>query len=173
VKKTGLCLMLMYCLTLLNPFHPQLRAKMFVISPQEMIDKSAYIVVGRIKNEVTLKNQNAEYTTIHKEVAISIESALKGNISQSEIVLKRDYRTDIMDTSGVPFEFPKEGTKVMLLLQQDRSGLRLTYANSICEIKEGKLQLYEGMSFRSDEIYFTSNDYEKAYQTFYDKAVVH
>jgi hypothetical protein len=86
------------------------------------------------------------------------------------IVLKRDFRTDIMLTDNVDFNFPKKGTKVMLLLRNyERSGISLTYANSICVIKKGKVQLYDGMGYGSNDVNFESNDYEKAYQTFYDK----
>ncbi|MCY9668447.1 hypothetical protein M5X11_26570 [Paenibacillus alginolyticus] len=170
MRKTGLCLTVLVCLTLLNPFLPLLRAKMSVFSPQDMIGISDYIVVGEIKKGVTTKKRNAEYTATHKEVTISIESVLKGDMAQKEVVLKRDFRTDIMLTDGVDFNFPKKGTKVMLLLRNyERSGISLTYANSICVIKKGKVQLYDGMGFGSNDVNFEPNDYEKAYQTFYDK----
>jgi hypothetical protein len=91
-------------------------------------------------------------------------------MDQKEIVLKRDFRTDIMLTDGIDFNFPKKGTKIMLLLRNyERSGISLTYANSICVIKKGKVQLYDGMGFGSNDVNFEPNDYEKAYQTFYDK----
>ena len=48
--------MVMLCLTLLNPFPPQLRAKMSIMSPQQMIDMSDYIVVGKIEKEFITKN---------------------------------------------------------------------------------------------------------------------
>ncbi|CAN7612541.1 hypothetical protein [Paenibacillus sp. LjRoot56] len=170
MRKTGLCLTVLVCLTLLNPFPPQLRAKMSVFSPQDMIGISDYIVVGEIKKDIPTKKLNAEYTNIRKEVRISVESVLKGSMAQKEIVLKRDFRTDIMRTDGVDFNFPKKGTKVMLLLRDyERSGISLTYANSICVINKGKVQLYDGMGFGSKDVTFEPNDYEKACQTFYDK----
>jgi hypothetical protein len=171
MRKTGLCLTVLVCLTLLNPFLPQLRAKMSVFSPQDMIGMSDYIVVGQIKKDVTTIKRNAEYTTTtHKEVTISIESILKGDMAEKEIVLTRDFRTDIMLIDGVDFNFPKKGTKVMLLLRNyERSGISLTYANSICVFKKSKVQLYGGMGFGSNGVNFEPNDYEKAYQTFYDK----
>lgn len=110
-------LMLMFCLSLLNPFLPQVRAKMSVISPERILGMSDYIVVGTIKKDITTKRQNTDYTAIHQEVTISIESFLKGDMAQKEIVLKRDSRTDIIIPSCVSFDFPKEGTKVMLLLK--------------------------------------------------------
>ena len=73
MRKTGLCLAVLVCLTLLNQFLPQLRAKMSVFSPQDMIGMSDYIVVGEIKKDVTTKKRNAEYTVTYKEVTISIE----------------------------------------------------------------------------------------------------
>ncbi|CAN7493494.1 hypothetical protein LJR153_003430 [Paenibacillus sp. LjRoot153] len=170
MRKTGFCVTVLVCLTLLNPFPPQLRAKMSVFSPQDMIRISDYIEVGEIKKDVTSKKRNAEYTATRKEVTISIESVLKGDLAQKEIVLKRDIRTDIMRTNGVDFNFPKKGKKVMLLLRNyESSGISLTYANSICVIKKGKVQLYDGMGFGSNDVNFDPNDYEKAYQTFYDK----
>jgi hypothetical protein len=139
---------------------------MSVFSPQDMIGMSDYIVVGEIKKDLTIKKRNTEYKTTHKEVTISIECVLKGDMAQKEIVLKRDFRTDIILIDGVDFNFPKKGTKVMLFLRNyERSGISLTYANSICVIKKGKVQLYVGMGFGSNE----PNDYEKAYQIFYDK----
>lgn len=143
---------------------------MSVFSPQDMIRVSDYIVVGEIKKDVTTKKRNDEYTAIHKEVTISIESVLKGEMAQKEIVLKRDFRTDIMRTDGFDFDFPKKGTKVMLLLRNyEISGISLAYANSICVINKGKVQLYDGMGFGSNDVKFDPSDYEKAYQTFYDK----
>ncbi|OAS21395.1 hypothetical protein [Paenibacillus oryzisoli] len=170
MRKTGLFLMGLVCLTLLNPFLPQLRAKMSVFSPQDMIRISDYIVVGEIKKDVTTKKRDAENTATHKEVTISIESVLKGDMAQKEIVLQNDIRTDIMRTDGVDFNFPKKGTKVMLLLRNyESSGISLAYANSICVIKKGKVQVYDGMRFGNNDVIFEPNDYEKAYQTFYDK----
>ena len=77
MRKIRLFFMLMFCLTLLNPFLPQLRAKMSVKSPERMLKTSDYIVVGTIKKNVTTKKQNTNYIAIHKEVTISIESVLK------------------------------------------------------------------------------------------------
>lgn len=172
MRKTGLCLMVLVCLTLINPYLPPLRAKMSVISPQDMIKISDYIIVGEIEKDITTKKRNAQYTATNKEVTISIESVLKGEMAQKEIVLKRDFRTDIWITDGVNFNFPKKGTRVMLLLRiYEKSGLSLTYANSICVIKKGKVQLYDGMGFGSNNVKFETIDYEKAYQTFYDQAI--
>lgn len=178
MRKIGLLLMLMFCLALLNPFLPQLRAKMSVISPERMLNTSDYIVVGEIKKNVTTKKQTTEYTAIHKEVMISIESVLKGDMAQKEIVLNRDSRTDLINPGAVNYDFPEKGTKVMLLLKNyEGSGISLTYENSICVIKKGKIQLYNGMGFgggsKTSMVNFYPNDYEKAYQAFYDKAVTH
>jgi hypothetical protein len=82
MRKTGLCLTVLVCLTLLNPFLPLLRAKMSVFSPQDMIGISDYIVVGEIKKDGTTKKRNAEYTATQKDVTISIESVLKGYMAQ-------------------------------------------------------------------------------------------
>jgi hypothetical protein len=171
MRKTGLCLMVMFCLTLLNPFLQQLRAKMSIFSPQEIISMSDYIVVGNIKKDlITTRKQNAEYTAIHSEVTISMESILKGDIYQKEIVLQYDSRTDKMLAYGVDFDFPKKGTKVMLLLKQGRSGIALTYANSICVINNNKVSLYKGTEFVGN---WKTTDYEKTYQTFYDADVIY
>jgi hypothetical protein len=176
MKKIGLCLMLIFCLTLLNPFLPLLSARMSVFSPQDMLNMSDYIVVGEIKKDVTTKKKTANYTAIHKEVTILIKSVLKGDMAQKEVVLIRDFRTDIMNPGAVNYNFPKEGTKVMVLLKNyERSGISLTYENSICVIKKGKVQLYNGMGFgsgsKTNRVQYNPNDYENAYQAFYDKAV--
>ncbi len=134
---------------------------MSIFSPQQMIDMSDYVVVGKIEKEFISKKQNAEYTAIHTEVSISLESVLKGDISQKEIVLQYD--------DGVDFDFPKKGTKVMLLLKQGRSGIALTYANSICLINNNIVSLYKGTEFVGN---WKTTDYKNTYQTFYDKALL-
>lgn len=138
---------------------------MSVFSPQDMIRISDYIVVGEIKKDVTTKIRNTDITAIHKEVTILIKSVLKGEMARKEVVLKRDFRTNIMHTGGIDYNFPKKGTKVMILLRNyESSGISLTSVNSICVIKKGKVQLYDGLGFGNNE----PNDYEKVYQSFYD-----
>jgi hypothetical protein len=146
-------------------------AKMSVISPSDMIDISDYIIVGKIKKNITTKKQYSDYTAIHREVTFSIEVVLKGEIVQKEIVISRDTRTDIMNLTGISFEFPKKGTTVMLLLRNYTNGISITYANSICVIKKGKIHLYEGMGFGSNDVNWSPQDYEETYQAFYDKAL--
>lgn len=169
MRKIGLCLLVMFCLAFLNPFLPQLMAKMSIFSPQQMIDMSDYVVVGKIEKELISKKQNTEYTAIHTEVTVSLESVLKGHISQKEIVLQHDSRTDRMRTDGVDFDFPKKGSKVMLLLKQGRNGIALTYANSICLINNNIVSLYIGTEFVGN---WKITDYKNTYQTFYDKTVL-
>lgn len=78
MRRTGISIVIAICLTFLNPLLPQLNAKMSVISPEDMIGKSDYIVVGIIKNR--------DYTEQHREVTISIDTVLKGEIDQNQIV---------------------------------------------------------------------------------------
>jgi hypothetical protein len=155
---------IIFCLILLNPLLPKSNAKMSIFSPQQMIDMSDFIVVGEIKKR--------NYEDKHIQVIISVESVLKGKITEKEIVLNRDLNMNY----NYSFDFPEKGTKVMVLLKKyPNVGLSLTYANSICELNENKVTLYNGMDFRSKnkehEVYWYSRDYEAAYQAFYDNAV--
>ncbi|MCZ8517656.1 hypothetical protein O9H85_36120 [Paenibacillus filicis] len=162
MRKTGIGFILVICLTLLNPLLPTLNAKMTIYSPQDMIKNSDHILIGIIKKR--------KYEENYREVTISVETVLKGVLTQKEIVLSRVYRKDIINLSGVRFEFPKKGSKVMLLLKNyPNIGLSLTYANSICLMNNNKVSLYEGTEFVGN---WKTTDYEKTYQTFYDKAVV-
>lgn len=172
LRKMGLCLLLLFNLALLNPSLPQLKAKMSVFSPEHMIEISDYIVVGKIEKFTSTKTKIKDTPVIHSEATISMKSVLKGDLALKEIVLKRDTRTDIMIPSGVSFAFPKKGTQVMLLLKDyESTGISLTYANSICIIQKGKIQLYDGMGFGSNDVRYLPEDYEKAYQAFYDRTV--
>ncbi|MBP1967170.1 hypothetical protein [Paenibacillus aceris] len=154
--KTGISFMMLICLTLCNPLIPQLNAKMPVISPQEMIDSSDHIVVGVIKKR--------DYIEKHREVTITIDAVLKGNLHQNEIDLKQDK--DQMHL-WVTFDFPEEGSKVMLLLRNSGEGYAPRYANSVCVINKNKINLYEGMGFGN----WMPRDYEETYQVFYENAV--
>ncbi|SEB92737.1 hypothetical protein [Paenibacillus sp. GP183] len=135
------------------------------ITPQQLIDMSDLIVVGEIKKK--------NYEDKHIQVFISVESVLQGKITEKEIVLNRDLNM-IHDYT---FDFPEKGTKIMVLLKKKypNVGLSLTYANSICELKENKVTLYKGMDFRSKnkghEVFWSPRDYEATYQAFYDNAV--
>lgn len=126
--KTGISIMMLICLTLCNPLIPQLNAKMSVISPQETIDSSDHIVVGVIKKR--------DYIEKHREVTITI--VLKGDLHQKEIVLKQDK--DPMHR-WVTFDFPEEGSKVMLLLRNSAEGYAPRYANSVCVIHKNRINL--------------------------------
>ncbi|MDQ0888568.1 hypothetical protein QFZ81_003656 [Paenibacillus sp. V4I9] len=160
MRRTGISVVIVICLTFLNPLLPQLNAKMSVISPEDMIGKSDHIVVGIIKNW--------DYTENHREVTISIDTVLKGDINQNQIVLKRDI--DAMHR-WVTFDFPKEGDKVMVLLRNTTNGYSPTYANSVCIIKNNRVYLFEGMGFGSNNMHWLPNDYEKTYQAFYENAL--
>jgi hypothetical protein len=143
-------------------------AKMTIYSPQEMIANSDYVVVGKIKKNVTVTKNHVGYN----EVIISLEAVLKGDIAQKEIVIRDDFRTDIINCcSGVHFDFPKNGTKVMLLLKhqyQLDDKISITNANSICVIYNNKVSLFKGTEFVGN---WSTMDYEQAYQAMYDKVV--
>jgi hypothetical protein len=150
-------------------------AKMSIFSPQDMINNSDYIVVGKIKKNITTEKHHTQFSELHREVTISVEMVLKGEITQKEIILKRDRRKDLLNPGEVSYDFPKRGTKVMLLLRNNANGLSLTYVNSICEINKNRISLYKGMEFRSrfkdSETYWSIKDYEETYQAIYDKAL--
>ncbi|WP_164826820.1 hypothetical protein, partial [Paenibacillus alginolyticus] len=160
MKRTGICVFAIICLTLLNPLLPQLNAKMSVISPQEMILKSDHIIVGIIKKQ--------DFKEEHREVAISVDVVLKGKINQKEIVLKRDI--DAMHIWNT-FDFPEEGSKVMVLLRNTSDGYTPTYVNSVCIINNSKVHLYKGMGFGINDVHWLPKDYEQAYQVFYENSV--
>ncbi|MDQ0897425.1 hypothetical protein [Paenibacillus sp. V4I7] len=134
-------------------------AKMSIIPPQDMLNSSDYIVVGNVIKQ----NTADKYRAVHKEITLSVEAVLKGEITQKEIVLKRDIR---FHPGEVPYDFPKRGTKVMLLLRNNTNGLSLTYHNSICVIQDHRLSLYKGIGFGD----WSVNEYEETYQAFYDSA---
>lgn len=154
--KIGISVMMLICLTFCNPLLPQLNAKMSVISPQEMINSSDHIVVGVIKKW--------DYIEKHREVTITIDAVLKGKINQKEIVLKQDI--DVMH-KWVTFDFPKERSKVMVLLRNSAEGYAPRYANSVCIIHKNRINLYEGMGFGN----WLPRDYEETYQVFYENTV--
>lgn len=139
-------------------------AKMSIIPPQDMLNRSDYIVVGQVRKQITKQITADNHRAVHKEITLSVEAVLKGEITQREIVLKRDVR---FHPGEVPYDFPKRGTKVMLLLRNNTNGLSLTYHNSICVIQDHKLSLYEGIGFGD----WSVNEYEETYQASYDKAV--
>lgn len=155
MRRTGISVVIIICLTF--PLLPHLYAKMSVISPEEMIGKSEHIVVGIIKKR--------NYTEKHREVIISVDNVLKGDIHLKEIFLQQD-----IDAMGkwVTFDFPKEGNKVFVLLRNIRGGYSLTYANSVCVInKNNRFQLFEGMGFGK----WSPRDYEDTYHTYYKNAI--
>jgi hypothetical protein len=81
MKKVGLLLLLLLVITV-NPFVQTVEAKLSIIPPQDMINQSDLIVIGT----VTKKNYSEE----NRDVAFSIDTILKGDTNQKEIVLKRD-----------------------------------------------------------------------------------
>jgi hypothetical protein len=163
--------MFTFLLTLFLLTNQTVDAKMAIYSPQEIIDNSDYILVGKIKKNVTSEKHYAQFSEIHKELTISVDAVLKGEIVQKELVIKRVKRKDLLNPGEVSFDFPKRGTKVMLLLKNNTNGLSLTYINSVCEINNNKVSLYRGIEFGSGEVHWSTKDYEEAYQTIYDKAV--
>ncbi|MGM0883671.1 MAG: hypothetical protein ACQEXQ_21890 [Bacillota bacterium] len=134
-------------------------AKMSIIPPQDMLNRSDYIIFGQVRKQITANNNRV----VHKEITLSVEAVLKGGITQREIVLKRDVR---FHPGTVSYDFPKQGTKVMLLLSNTVNGLSLTYHNSICIIRDNRLSLFEGMGFGD----WSVKEYEDTYQAFYDSA---
>lgn len=97
-------------------------------------------------------------------------------ITEKEIVLSRDICPGIMKSFGYSFDFPEEGTKVMVLLKNyPNTGLSPTYANSICVINKNKVSLYKSMGFGArymdNEVNWSPKDYEETYQAYYEKAV--
>jgi hypothetical protein len=154
--RIGISVMMLICLTICNPLLPELNAKMSVISPREMIDSSDHIVVGVIKKR--------DYIDKHREVTITINVVLKGDIHQKEIILKQDI--DAMHR-WITFDFPEEGSKVMVLLRNATEGYAPRYANSVCVIHKNTINLYEGMGFGN----WLIRDYEKTYQAFYENEI--
>ncbi|MCY9695132.1 hypothetical protein [Paenibacillus alginolyticus] len=71
-------------------------------------------------------HKGSQFSELHREVTLSVEAVLKGEITQKEIILKRDRRKDLLHPGEVSYDFPKGGTKVMLFLRNYTNGLSLT-----------------------------------------------
>lgn len=140
-------------LLLVITFYPfqTAEAKLLIIPPQKMIDGSDLIVIGT----VTKKN----YSEVNREVAFSIDTILKGDTKQKEIVLKRD-KSHMYGWLG--FDFPDEGKILVLLRQYELTG----DTNSVAIVnKDDTVQLYHGATMGN----WTPKHYEETYQVFIDK----
>lgn len=132
-------------------------ARLSVIPPHEMISNSDYIIVGT----VTEKN----YSENHRKVKISIESFLKGNINEQELILEQDKPPLY---GWLNFDFPEEGTRVLVLMQKEKGYFLTGDANSVVVIKNnGNIELYNGRSMNN----FTIKQYEDAYTSFFKKNI--
>lgn len=153
MKKIGFLLLL-----LVIAFHPfQITdAKLLIIPPQDMISKSDLIVIGTVTKK--------DYSEENREVAFSIDTILKGDIKQREVVLKRG-KPQMYGWLG--FDFPDEGTKILVLLRMyEQIGLSLTGdTNSVAIVnKDNAVQLCHGATMGD----WTPKHYEEAYQAFFD-----
>ncbi len=128
-------------------------ARLSVIPPHEMISNSGYIIVGTVIEK--------NYSENHREVRISIESSLKGNINEEELVLELDKPPMY---GWLNFDFPEEGTRVFVLMQRAKGYFLTGDANSVSVIKNNSnVELYNGKSMNN----FTIKQYEDAYTSFF------
>ncbi|UJF32822.1 hypothetical protein [Paenibacillus hexagrammi] len=145
--KNAILLILLLCIFLITQ---TVSAKMSIIPPQDMLNCSDYIVVGKVLEQISVVKNRA----IYKKITLSVEDVLKGQLEQKEIVLKRDVH---FHPGEVPYDFPSRGTTVMLLLRNNTDGLSLTYQNSICTIQKDRISLYDGIGFDD----WSANEYEE------------
>jgi hypothetical protein len=129
--------MILICL-LIVPFQAQ--GKMSFLLPKEMITNSDLIVIGIVTQRT--------YTENHRKVIISVETFIKGENNQNEIVIERDKDPHYNWHNS---HFPEEGTKVMVFFQRNRDENELYLTSdgfSIVVIKhDGKeIELFNGVN---------------------------
>lgn len=148
MKKCGLLTLI--CAFLSITFIKTIEAKLTIIPPQEMVQQSTLILIGNITKK--------EFSDEHRLVSISIETVVKGQTNQTEIVLQKD-RPPMYGWLG--FDFPEIGTRVMVLLQQQNDQLKLTGdANAVAVLEDNNVRLYKGMTMGQ----WSPEQFERTYQ---------
>jgi hypothetical protein len=91
---------------LISPLQAQ--AKLFFLSPKEMITSSDHIIIGTIINRI--------YSGLQRKVTISIETFLKGEMNKEDVIVEGDKNPIY---GWLDFKFPKNGTKMMVFLKKE------------------------------------------------------
>lgn len=131
-------------------------ARLTVAGPAQMLNSADLIIVG------TVLNRN--YSDNVREVQINVESVLKGTTDRK--ILKLRQEKDMM-YGWLGFNFPEEGTKIMILLGKDEgsNNYRLLYdLNNVATVdRNGNVKLYQGSTVNSKP----PELYEKEFSTYY------
>jgi hypothetical protein len=130
-------------------------AKLAVTPPQQMIDNANLIVTGTIENRI--------YDETQRQVTIAIESILKGRLNEKTITLSQKASKQVGGWLG--FDFPDNGNKVMVLLNQQEQQITLEAdLNNVAIVDDnGDIHLYHGSTIGAAQ----PVDYEMVYQAFY------
>jgi len=151
MKKSGLLMLVLFFLLL--PLSKITEAKLSIIPPKEMIEQSSLIVIGTVTKK--------EFSEEQREVSISVEKVLKGNIQEKVIDLKREKP---LMYGWLNFDFPETGTKILIFLQQSNQLTPTGDANAIAVLDGNNLTLYKGSTMGQ----WTPKQYEEAYQAYLD-----
>ncbi|CAM4429877.1 hypothetical protein L1N85_26890 [Paenibacillus alkaliterrae] len=151
MKKCGLLALVL--LFLLLPFSNTTEAKLSIIPPQDMIEQSSLIVIGHVTKK--------EYSEEERQVVISVETVIKGKIKQKYIYLKRG-KPPMYGWLG--FDFPEQGTRIMVLLQQNDQLTLTGDANAVAVLDDNNVRLYKGFTMGQ----FTPEKYESTYKAYLD-----
>lgn len=129
---------------------PPVSAKLVIPKPEEIVDDSTLIVVGKVKN--------LDSTEERIMVTMEIESVLKGNEHDHEIVLSK-AKPPMYGWLG--FHFPPEGSRILLFLRKEGNEYVPCDLNSIALVnKSGGVNVYKGVNVDA---------FDKYFQTFFEE----